>query len=83
MKYFVMSIFDTAAQAYAQPFYAPAEQVAIRGVKDMLSGDSQLAKHPEDFELYRLGMFDDNTGEFSSIETVLVARVKDLVPRSN
>lgn len=78
-----MSIFDTAARAYAQPFYAPAQAVAVRGVKDMLSGDNQLAKHPEDFELYCIGTFDDNEGVIVPCSPELVTRVKDLVSRSN
>jgi len=86
MKYFVMSVLDTAARAFAQPFYAPAEQVAIRSVRDMVQDperSNQLAKHPEDFELYNLGLFDDNSGTLEPCEARLVCRCKDLVRSTN
>ena len=37
-----------------------------------------MAQHPEDFELYELGSFDDSTGKVEVIEPRLVARAKDL-----
>jgi len=84
MKYFVFSIFDSAAQCFAQPFYAPAEQVAIRSVKDMVQKEgNQLHAHPEDFDLRHVGMFDDNSGALDSCEPRVVCRCKDLTVRSN
>jgi len=83
MDYFVFSILDTAARAFAQPFYAPAEQVAIRSVRDMVNAperDNQLSRHPEDFELHHIAMFKDDEGVIvPQVKPRLVARCKDLV----
>lgn len=82
MDYFIFSIKDTAAQAFAQPFYAPAEQVAIRSVRDMVQAEDRgnaIAKHPEDYELHHLGMFSDHSGEIQVQAARLVCRCKDLV----
>lgn len=86
MDYFIFSIKDTASQAFAQPFYAPAEAVAIRSVRDMVNaaGDSNaIAKHPEDYELWHLGMFSDHSGEIDAGSSRLVCRCKDLLKPVN
>jgi len=85
MDYFIFSIKDTASQAFAQPFYAPAEQVAIRSVRDMVNasdGSNAIAKHPEDYELWHLGMFSDHSGEVIPASR-LVCRCKDLLKATN
>lgn len=79
MKYFVFGIKDTATQIFAQPFYAPAEAAATRSVKDLVNGEgNMIAQHPEDYELYHLGMFDDGTGSLEPCLPRLVTRCKDL-----
>lgn len=87
MRLFVMAIKDTASQTFATPFFPPAEQVAIRSVGDLVNAPdrgNQIANHPEDYELYELGFFDDNTGLIvSNAEPRLVARCKDLLKKVN
>lgn len=67
MKMIVCSIKDRAADAYGRPFYVPAVGVAIRSFQDEVNraaDDSQIYQHPEDFDLFELGEFDDATGLF-------------------
>ena len=46
------------------------------------SEDNQLYKHPDDFQLYYLGTFDDNTGGFDLLASPkMIARAKDVMIR--
>lgn len=61
------SIKDSAADAYGRPFFLPSIGVAIRSFTDEVNRaaeDNQIYQHPEDFDLFELGSFDDSTGKF-------------------
>lgn len=66
MKLIICAIHDTKAEAFAQPMFFQAVGQAVRAFIDAVSdGDpkSNLANHPEDFNLFRIGTYDDQTGE--------------------
>lgn len=65
----VFALFDSKAQAYCMPFYAPAVGLAVRNVADAAK-DPQctFGKHPEDFTLYQIGEFDDSLGLLVGME---------------
>ena len=72
MKYVICAVKDAAAQAFARPMFFPSTGVAIRSFCDEINRDekdNQLFHHPEDFDLYHLGEFDDNEGLFILLET--------------
>lgn len=75
----IYGIFDRAIQAFAaMPFFQPTNAAAIRVMKDELNRQgSQLAAHPEDFELLHLGDFNEETGEIKPNKE-LVVRLQDL-----
>lgn len=63
MLLFMCAVKDRAAQAYGRPFYVASEGLAIRGFQDEVNRpaeDNPLNRHPDDFDLYVLGTFDDN-----------------------
>ena len=67
MKLNICSVKDRAADAYGRPMFVPSTGVAIRSFSDELNrndADNQLYNHPDDFDLYEFGVFDDNTGLF-------------------
>ena len=67
MKLNICSVKDRAADAFGRPMFVPSTGVAIRSVSDELNradADNQLYNHPDDFDLYEFGVFDDNTGLF-------------------
>lgn len=71
MKMIVVSIKDRAADAFGRPAYVATEGVAIRQFQDEVnraSEDNQLYVHPDDFDMYLLGEFDDNSGKFELLE---------------
>jgi hypothetical protein len=68
MKQIICTVKDRAADAYGRPMFVPSAGVAIRSFSDEINrdnADNQLFNHPDDFDLYELGEFDDNTGLFT------------------
>lgn len=86
MLQFVVSVKDRAAEVFNRPFFVPHRNVAVRDFTDEVNrsaADNQLNKHPDDFDLYLLGTFDDNTGTFSMEEQpVVLVRAKDVIQAS-
>ncbi len=67
MKLILASVKDRAAEAYARPMFVPSSGVAIRSFSDEINRsdtENQLYNHPDDFDLYEFGSFDDSTGLF-------------------
>lgn len=65
MKLFVFAVRDLAINAYDRPFFVSHLGMAERGFSDAINDpSSNLYKHPEDYELYQLGTFDDGAGVF-------------------
>lgn len=77
----VMCVYDSAADAYNQPFYTNAIGQAIRSFSDSCSDKNHaFYKHAKDFYLYHLGTFDDQTGKFSMLkEPKRISHAKDFV----
>ena len=64
MNHKIFTVYDQKAEAYLPPFFLPQVGQATRVFADCVNSDShQFAKHPEDYTLFQLGTFDDNTGE--------------------
>lgn len=79
MKHVVCSVYDRAAQFYGRPFFVVAAGQATRSFRDEVNrSDSEMGKHPEDFDLWQLGVFDDNSGLFEPA-VVQMVRGKDVV----
>ena len=68
MRLNIVAIRDRAADAFQQPFYVPALGQAIRAFQDGINKDEQMMKHPDDFDLYHLGYYDDQTGQFANLD---------------
>lgn len=66
MKMKMYSVFDSKISAFSRPFYSFKDASAIREFSDAVNHvdpNNQWNKHPEDFQLFCLGEFDDITGE--------------------
>jgi len=71
MRYKIFTVRDRAIDAYGQPFYATSVGGAVRSFSDEINRpaeNNQLAKHPEDFDLYQLGEFTEQTGRLEVFE---------------
>lgn len=79
----VLALYDRAAATYGRPFFTASVGVGIRSFTDEVNNanpDNQLYKHPQDFDLYSLGSFDDSSATFQlSQSPQLVARAQDLI----
>jgi len=65
MKLTLCSVKDRAADAFGRPMFVRSIGEAIRSFSDEVNRaaeDNQLFNHSDDFDLFELGEFDDNTG---------------------
>lgn len=81
MKYAVCAVKDRAVDAFNRPLFVPTIGVAIRSFQDEFNRkDSELAAHPEDYDLYHLGEWDDQTAIYTALEAPrVITRAQDLV----
>lgn len=78
----IFAIRDSAAGSFGRPFFLPANGVATRSFMDEVNRpaqDNMMYQHPDDFELFHFGSFDDETGKFFIIEPQSIMRGKDVV----
>lgn len=71
----IVCIFDTAVEAYGQPIFCQSIGAGLRSFADecnRAADDNTLYKHPEDYALWYLGQFDDESGLFVDHENVRV-----------
>jgi len=60
------SIYDKKAEAFGPPFFQPTPSMGIRTFGDLVKDpNSPFSKHYRDYELYKVGEFDDSTGTIS------------------
>ena len=58
------SIHDTKAQAFSHPVWQRTDASAIRAFADACKNpESVYGQHPEDYHLYRVGVFNEMVGE--------------------
>lgn len=82
MKFKVLSIRDRAADIFSQPMFFGSVGAGIRSFGDevkRVDPNNNLNKHPEDFDLYQIATYDDETGEFEPMRPQQVAIGKDFV----
>lgn len=70
MKLCVYAIYDSKAKAYGQPFYMQYDDMCTRAVINLsMDPTHQFCTNPEDFDLFRLGVFDDENGRFDLMDS--------------
>lgn len=80
MKLYVVSVRDTAVNAFEAPFFVRALGEAMRGFGDAVSDpNSPISKHPTDYLLYEFGTFDTESGVFDVHAPEQLARAADFV----
>lgn len=70
-KVCVVAVFDSAVQAFGRPIFVPAIGAGIRSFSDEVNRKAEgngLYDHPEDFSLWYLGLFDEDSGTFIDTE---------------
>jgi hypothetical protein len=70
----VYSVYDVKMGLYDKPFYQHNKLQAIRSFADAVNdSESPFFKHPEDYRLFELGEYDQDTGLFKTDQPVLLA----------
>lgn len=82
--YQVVAVRDRAANAFSMPQFYVSTEVARRNfgqlVNDVKEGNNVVNQHPEDFDMFLLGTYDDETGAFNQVGPPRqIAIGKDLV----
>lgn len=63
MKLYVCAVRDRAVDAFGVPFFCKAVGEAARSFDDEVNrAESVFYSHPDDYDLYLLGTYDDATG---------------------
>lgn len=81
MRFKVCAVKDVAIGTFSVPQFVPHTGASVRAFGDAVRGpkDSPLAAHPNDFELWYLGEYDDQSGEFDQLKPERLARGVDFV----
>lgn len=63
------SIRDAKANAFIAPWYKPTHGEAERYFHQLANDEKSMIKqYPEDFDLYHVGEYDDQTGIYKSLD---------------
>lgn len=66
----IYCIYDSKAEAYMSPWFVDKDGQALREFQDAVQNrDTPFNKHPEDYTLFKIGTYDQNTGKLSSLDT--------------
>lgn len=58
MEQLVFTVYDSAASAYMDPFFAPTAEFALRGFREAVNTPGhQFNKFPEDYTLFQIGTY--------------------------
>lgn len=67
MRLLAFAIKDDKLNGFARPFFCPAKGIAVRMFGDLCKdGNTEVGKHPEDYRLFYIGYFDDETASMDN-----------------
>lgn len=65
MRYLLLTVYDSAVEAYSPPMCVRALGQGLRDfIQECNSEKSRIFQSPEHFSLFELGHFDDSSGQF-------------------
>lgn len=70
-KLIVVSVRDRQMDAFNRPFFVPSVGLAIRSFTDEVNrkaDNNPMFMHANDFELFRIGTWDEDTALFENLE---------------
>lgn len=72
-KMILVSVRDKKAEAFHPPYAVPTKGIAIRAFGDAIAkGSTDLSSHPEDFDLFKVGEFDQLTAKIVECDPVSI-----------
>ena len=81
------SIRDAKSEIFNKPWFAITHGEAERNFTAAVNDEkTSLHNHPEDFDLFYVGMYDDNTGKLTALQTpehiIKAVQVKKSAPQN-
>lgn len=71
----IYTILDAKAKSYAPPFLMHNDPMAIRAFSNYVNDPgSRIGENPEDYNLYAIGYFDDQSADITPCEPTMVAQ---------
>lgn len=71
MRLLAFAVYDSKAEAYLRPFFAETKGLALRSFVDAVNDpQSGMNKHADDYTLFEVGSFEQETGIFSPMTPV-------------
>ena len=68
MRLSVFCVHDSAVGAYLQPFFMRSVNEALRSFRATVNSPGHaFSKNPEDYTLFHIGSYDEDTGVFENI----------------
>lgn len=78
------AVLDSASGVYDGPVPCQTDGVALRNFENMARNDqSPIGKNPEYYSIWRVGEWNDATGEVISSPKEILAHANDLLMREN
>lgn len=75
------AIFDRASGSYSNPFFLPSDASARRSFGDSANNkELNVGAHPEDYTLFRIGRYDDQTAELAPESPEKICGAWELLP---
>jgi len=57
------AVLDTKGAYYTVPHFQPRDEMAVRSFRDAIANPQvEMSRHPEDYNLYHVGAFNDADG---------------------
>lgn len=84
MIHVICAVRDRAADAFMRPFAIPSAAMAVRTFRDEVNRADQsneMYRHPEDYDLYEIGSFDDSSGVITSVPARVLVRAQDIAEK--
>lgn len=70
MELKIFTIRDSKGEIYHPPFYTKTHGEAERTFRELAKDpNSMIAKYPEDYDMYFLGIYDNSEGKIAAHET--------------
>lgn len=70
MQLRIYSIRDSKGEIFNNPFFNKTHGEAERNFRDLVNDkQTTVGRHPEDYDLYHIGEYDDNTGKIQPLDT--------------
>lgn len=78
----IYAIRDIKAAHYGIPFFLPSNGIAIRSFSDLANDPkTTINKHPDDFQLFVIGEYDDNSGELVSLKPEFLSNASEFTQK--